>query len=55
LSRNLQILGAFGFLAKVKKKTYFARYIPAAVKELRRRLEEKPGEFPRLEEVVRFI
>ncbi|MBI5237867.1 MAG: hypothetical protein HY887_05530 [Deltaproteobacteria bacterium] len=52
LSRNLQILGAFGFLTKVKKKTYFARHIPAAVKELRRRLEEKAGEFPRLEEVV---
>ncbi|MBI4642920.1 MAG: phosphotransferase [Deltaproteobacteria bacterium] len=52
LSRNLQILGAFGFLTKVKKKTYFARYIPAAVKELQRRLEERAGEFPRLEEVV---
>ena len=52
LSRNLQILGAFGFLTKVKKKVYFARYIPAAVTELKRRLGEKAGEFPRLEEVV---
>jgi len=52
LSRNLQILGAYGFLTKVKKKPYFARYIPAAVKELQRRLKERAGEFPRLEEVV---
>jgi len=55
LSRNLQILGAFGYLTKVKKKTYFARYIPAAVKELQRRLGEKAGEFPLLEEVVRSL
>ncbi len=52
LSRNLQILGAFGFLTKVKKKDYFARYIPAAVAELKRRLGERPGEFPGLEGVV---
>jgi hypothetical protein len=55
LSRNLQILGAFGFLTRVKKKAYFARYIPAAVKELQRRLRERPGEFPGLEEVVARI
>jgi len=52
LSRNLQILGAFGFLTKVKKKGYFARYIPGAVASLRQRLEERPGEFPGLEVVV---
>jgi len=52
LCRNLQILGAFGFLTKVKGKDYFARYIPAAVSGLRQRLQERPGEFPRLEEVV---
>jgi len=52
LSRNLQILGAFGFLTKVKKKAHFARYIPAAVASLRRRLEAGPGEFPELEKVA---
>jgi hypothetical protein len=52
LSRNLQILGAYGFLTKVKKKSYFARYIPGAVASLRRRLAERPGEFPGLEGVV---
>jgi aminoglycoside/choline kinase family phosphotransferase len=52
LSRNLQILGAFGFLTKVKKKAYFARYIPGAVASLKGRLAERPGEFPGLEKVV---
>ncbi|MFZ5450551.1 MAG: aminoglycoside phosphotransferase family protein [Thermodesulfobacteriota bacterium] len=55
LSRNLQILGAFGFLARAKKKAHFARYIPGALRELKRRLAEKAGEFPRLEEVVAQI
>lgn len=52
LSRNLQILGAYGFLTKAKKKAHFSRYIPGALTELRRRLQEKAGEFPKLEEVV---
>jgi aminoglycoside/choline kinase family phosphotransferase len=32
--RNLQILGAFSYLSKVKGKTYFEAYIPAALKTL---------------------
>jgi aminoglycoside/choline kinase family phosphotransferase len=52
LSRNLQILGAYGFLTKVKKKAYFARYIPAAAASLKGRLAERPGEFPGLEKVA---
>jgi aminoglycoside/choline kinase family phosphotransferase len=52
LCRNLQILGAFGFLTKVKGKSYFARYIPAALASLRRRLAERPGEFPLLSKVL---
>ena len=52
LCRNLQILGAFGFLTKVKAKDYFARYIPAALAGLKHRLKTRAGEFPRLEEVV---
>jgi len=38
LARNLQILGAFGFLSRVKGKTRFADYIPAALAGLKRRL-----------------
>ncbi len=55
LCRNLQILGAFGFLTRVKEKPNFARYIPAAVAGLRRRLAERAGELPLLEEVVSQI
>jgi aminoglycoside/choline kinase family phosphotransferase len=34
IQRNLQILGAFSFLSKVMKKTYFEAYIPPALKTL---------------------
>ncbi len=33
--RNLQILGAFSFLSRIMKKTYFEAYIPPALKSLR--------------------
>jgi N-acetylmuramate 1-kinase len=38
LQRNLQILGAFAFLSRVKGKTYFENYIPAALGSLKRRV-----------------
>lgn len=34
IQRNLQILGAFSYLTKVRKKPYFEAYIPAAIKTL---------------------
>ena len=40
LARNLQILGAFGFLWRAKGKSWFADYIPAALAGLKRRLAE---------------
>ncbi|MBM4294409.1 MAG: aminoglycoside phosphotransferase [Deltaproteobacteria bacterium] len=52
LCRSLQILGAFGYLTQVKKKDYFARYIPAALGSLARLLAQRPGKFLRLEQVV---
>ncbi len=52
LCRNLQVLGAFGFLTRVKGKAQFARHVPAALTGLKRRLQERAGEFPRLEQVV---
>jgi len=36
--RNLQILGAYAFLSRVKGKTYFKQYIPAALLSLKRRV-----------------
>jgi len=38
LTRNLQVLGAFGYLTSVKKKAYFEKYIPAAARALKRHL-----------------
>ncbi len=39
--RNLQILGAYSFLSRVKGKTYFEAYIPAALASLKRRVSGK--------------
>jgi aminoglycoside/choline kinase family phosphotransferase len=55
LCRNLQILGAFGFLTRVKGKSQFARYIPRAVAGLYRRLASRSGAFPRLTAVAERI
>jgi len=55
LCRNLQILGAFGFLTRAKGKSQFAGYIPRAAAGLRRRLAARGGEFPRLEVVAAGI
>ncbi|MEJ2658445.1 MAG: sugar phosphate nucleotidyltransferase [Desulfobacterales bacterium] len=56
ITRNLQILGAFGFLSRIKKKTSFEKYIPNAIKTLKHRLSVlKPGEFPDLTSIVRKI
>ena len=40
LTRNLQILGAFGYLSRVKAKSQFEQYIPPAVETLRRNLKK---------------
>ena len=53
LARNLQILGAFGFLSTAKGKTGFTRYIPAALRSLEARLAAcGEGVFPKLRCVV---
>ena len=53
LTRNLQILGAFAYLSKVKGKRYFEAYIPAAFQSLISLLQA-PGldEFPALTAAV---
>jgi len=52
LSRNLQVLGAFGFLSTVKGKKQFSRYIPAALRGLEARLAKfGSGGFPKLQRV----
>ena len=39
ISRLMQALGAFGYLTKVKKKTWFEQYMPAALNRLQFHLE----------------
>jgi aminoglycoside/choline kinase family phosphotransferase len=56
LTRNLQILGAFAYLSKVKGKRQFENYMPAAVRSLRSTLAAgAQGEFPALEAITRKI
>ncbi|MGD2096277.1 MAG: sugar phosphate nucleotidyltransferase [Desulfobacterales bacterium] len=40
LTRNLQMLGAFGFLTRVKQKPLFEKYIPTAVRTLTDNLKQ---------------
>lgn len=45
ITRNLQILGAFGHLTRNRGKSYFEAYIPVALNTLRRNLERYfPGD-----------
>lgn len=56
ITRNLQMLGAFGYLSRVKGKPHFAHYIPAAVASLDHNLsffESTP--LSGLKEVVKMI
>ncbi|MEM5789174.1 MAG: phosphotransferase [Syntrophobacteraceae bacterium] len=53
LCRNLQILGAFGFLGIVKGKAQFLQYIPWAWVQLREWLFNRcGGKYPELEKLV---
>ncbi|MFH1844193.1 MAG: sugar phosphate nucleotidyltransferase [bacterium] len=58
LQRNMQALGAFAFLSKVKGKAHFRRYIPLGLRHLREGLAVvreggcAPGSLERLERVV---
>jgi aminoglycoside/choline kinase family phosphotransferase/GTP:adenosylcobinamide-phosphate guanylyltransferase len=56
ITRNLQILGAFGYLSRIKGKTYFEKYIPAALRTLKHNLFAlENSEFPRLKSIVEKI
>lgn len=56
IQRNLQILGAFSFLSKVRGKAYFEDYIPGALKSLRHLLEAvKDGNLSSLRDLVNSL
>ncbi|NVL90175.1 MAG: phosphotransferase [Desulfobacterales bacterium] len=56
INRNLQILGAFGFLSRIKGKKDFEAYIPIAVSSLKARLHSiEQGECPKLSKIIQSI
>jgi aminoglycoside/choline kinase family phosphotransferase/dTDP-glucose pyrophosphorylase len=56
VARNLQILGAFGFLVRAKHKTRFAAYIPDALESLERNLARvESHRFPALRDLTRSL
>ncbi|HBN26574.1 MAG TPA: aminoglycoside phosphotransferase [Desulfobacteraceae bacterium] len=55
IARNLQILGAFGYLVRVKSKKWFEQYIPPAVKTLQQNLDAaEENNFVMLKSVINY-
>jgi aminoglycoside/choline kinase family phosphotransferase len=53
ISRNLQMLGAFGFLSRVKGKIFFEQFIPIALSGLKKRLSLFDDRiFPKLRKII---
>lgn len=53
ITRNFQILGAFGYLGKVKGKQFFLQHIPAAIKTLKESFDSPEGnDFPKLKSLI---
>ena len=56
LTRNLQMLGAFGYLTCVRGKSYFETYIPAALRTLQRSLNDQTIiQLPKLTTIVKEV
>ena len=57
IARNLQILGAFGFLSRVKRKVWFEKYIPQAMNTLKHNLNNffQENEFNLLKAVLKKL
>ena len=56
VSRNLQILGAFAYLSRIKGKSHFETYIPKAAQSLLRNLTCLKGlSLPKLEKIAEKI
>ena len=52
LQRHMQALGAYGFLAAVKGKTYFLKHVPEALRLLKAECAEARQEYPELARLV---
>jgi aminoglycoside/choline kinase family phosphotransferase len=52
LQRHMQALGAYGFLSRIKGKTWFEAHIPRGVRLLKREVDRVDEEFPVLSDLV---
>jgi len=52
LQRHMQALGAYGFLAEVKGKTYFLKHVPEALALLQADIGEARQDYPELERLI---
>ncbi len=52
LQRHMQALGAYGFLAAVKGKKYFLKYVPEGLRLLKEDVSFSKDEYPELYELV---
>lgn len=55
LQRHMQALGAYGFLAKVKGKSFFLKHIPLALRYLAEEMELVRSSYPALYKVLRRL
>jgi aminoglycoside/choline kinase family phosphotransferase/dTDP-glucose pyrophosphorylase len=55
ITRNLQMLGAFGFLSRIKNKPFFEAYIAPATATLKTNLAAMDNEFPKLNKLVQDL
>ncbi|MCX7913087.1 MAG: phosphotransferase [Thermodesulfovibrionales bacterium] len=55
LQRHMQVLGAYGFLSKVKGKKYFLKYIPEGIRLLKDIAFTKRDEYPELYRLTLLI
>lgn len=56
ITRNLQILGAFGYLTRIKGKKYFEKYIPKALKTLKNHFDGLDDhQFPKLKSIMKKL
>jgi NDP-sugar pyrophosphorylase family protein len=55
LQRHMQALGAYGYLARVKGKEYFLKYVPRALEYLKEETESVRKEYPVLAGIVEAL
>lgn len=52
LERALKVLGTFGFMTTVAKRTEYEQYIPGTLKEVKRALSKIPQKFPQIKALL---